>query len=182
MKHWRRNASKTLVEDRWIRLRADSCETTSGVLIDPFYVLEYAPWVSVFAVTDNTEVVFVRQYRHGLSIETLELPSGGVARSDANPVEAGLRELREETGYTSVTAIEIAKIAPNPATHTNYNHIIFAPGVRLSEIQSLDEGEDIEVELMPIQRVKEALATGTFVSAIQTAASYHGLIHLEAQT
>ena len=108
----------------------------------------------------------------------MELPSGGFETNESDSISAGKRELLEETGYTSETFAEIAKIAPNPASHTNYNHVIFASGAHRVAGQSLEDGEDIEVVLIPLARVAEELASGTFVAAIQTAAIYHGLIYL----
>ena len=51
LRPWRVTASRIVLADRWIRLRADSCVAPSGDVVDPFYVLEYADWVHVVALT-----------------------------------------------------------------------------------------------------------------------------------
>ena len=89
---WTVESSTHVFKDRWISVRADSCRTPDGVEIAPFYVLECADWVQVVALDDQDHVVLVEQYRHGLGIEALELPSGGVEPEDANPVEAARRD------------------------------------------------------------------------------------------
>lgn len=180
MKPWQVQTSTMLIEDRWMRLRADSCKTDKGTMIEPYYVLDYSPWVSVFAMTDDDDVILVRQYRHAIESITLELPSGGFERADLDAASAAKRELLEETGYSSARFFEIAKIAPNPASHTNFNHVIFTTGARQVAAQYLDDGEDIEIVLMPVQQVRDELASGTFVAAIQTAAICHGLLHVDA--
>ncbi|MCP4753522.1 MAG: hypothetical protein GY866_21745, partial [Proteobacteria bacterium] len=37
---WKTLKSRYIVDDEWLTLRADRCETAEGVIIDPFYVLE----------------------------------------------------------------------------------------------------------------------------------------------
>jgi hypothetical protein len=50
---WTTVASKTLVKDRWIDLRADQCLTPNGHEISPYYVLTYSDWINVVAITPD---------------------------------------------------------------------------------------------------------------------------------
>ena len=43
---WKINQTRYLVQDRWITLRADDCETHEGVSVAPYYLLEYPDWVN----------------------------------------------------------------------------------------------------------------------------------------
>jgi len=63
-----------------------------------FFVLGCADWCNIVALTDDNQVVMVRQFRYGRGEETLELPGGMVDPSDPSPLEAARRELLEETG------------------------------------------------------------------------------------
>ncbi|PWB82401.1 MAG: NUDIX hydrolase, partial [Methylocystaceae bacterium] len=45
LRPWEVRASRRLLHDRWISLRADHCVTQRGVVLDPYYVLEYPDWV-----------------------------------------------------------------------------------------------------------------------------------------
>ena len=96
---WTTEASRIVVEDRWITLRADTCRRADGRLIDPYYVREYGEWTSILALTADGRVVTVREYRHGAGISVPALPSGSVEAVDADPSAAAVRELVEETGY-----------------------------------------------------------------------------------
>jgi 8-oxo-dGTP pyrophosphatase MutT (NUDIX family) len=75
-------------------------------------------WVNIVALTPEGEVVLVRQFRFGIETLSLEVP-GGVIEAGEDPVAAGLRELREETGYVGERGRLIASIHPNPAIHPN---------------------------------------------------------------
>ena len=67
--------SKYVVKDKWITVRADTCQMPNGTIVEPYYVLEYPTWVNVVALTKNQEVILVKQYRHGLKQTVLERAS-----------------------------------------------------------------------------------------------------------
>jgi len=64
--------------------------------IEPYLHFMTQDYVTVIAI-NNARLALVRQFRIALDIETIELPSGllEVAQS---PLEAAIRELREEVG------------------------------------------------------------------------------------
>jgi len=61
---------------------------------------ENASAVAVIALTANNKVLIVDQFRPGPEKIMQELPGGGVEEGE-DILAAGMRELREETGYTS---------------------------------------------------------------------------------
>lgn len=178
LKPWRTTASQYLIEDEWICLRSDNCVTPSGSPVQPYYVLEYPPWVTIVPVTKAGELVLVRQYRHAMGEILLELPGGGFEAEDGTSIAAAERELAEETGYTGKDFREIAQFAPNPASHTNVSHIVIGLDLERTAPQDLDDSEEIDVELMPLDQVISELAKGSFLHATHVAALYHGLAHL----
>src|SRR5579862_2809688 len=66
----------------------------------PYFSLKCADYISIVALTDNDELVLVRQYRPAVEARTLELPSGHVDPGET-PLAAAERELTEETGYVA---------------------------------------------------------------------------------
>jgi ADP-ribose pyrophosphatase len=54
--------------------------------------------VSIIAVTDNNEIVMVKQFRTGPEEWLVEIPGGAVDPGES-PLDAAKRELREETGF-----------------------------------------------------------------------------------
>lgn len=166
---WRVAGTRLIHADRWIRLRADHCITPEGAVLDPYYVLEYADWVHVVAVTDDDRLVVNHQYRHGAGCVHLELPGGVMDAADAGPLEAAARELREETGFAAREFRSVVSLSPNSATHTNRIHIVLAEGAYADGAQSLDVGEEIAVELLPLAQIPALLGSGAFLQAAHVA-------------
>jgi 8-oxo-dGTP pyrophosphatase MutT (NUDIX family) len=160
---WRRTASRTLIRDRWIHLRADAWVTAGGVTLDPWYMHERPDWVHVVALTPDDRLVLVRQFRPGAGAAVLELPGGLMEAGESDPAGAALREFREETGLDAVQAYPVVALPTEPAHATNRVHFVLALGAAAApggSAQHLDEGEEIAVELHPVAAVLDGLASG----------------------
>ena len=94
-KRWTTLKSEYLVKRPWLTARRDMVQLPNGVINDEYYVLEYPDWVNVIAITADGQFVFVRQYRYGLGIDSVEL-CAGVAEPGETPEQALARECREE--------------------------------------------------------------------------------------
>jgi len=125
-----------------------------------FVVLDGSDWVNIIAVTTKQMLVMVKQYRFGTSKFELEIP-GGIIEKGESPIEAGLRELKEETGYTGTDPKYLGYVDPNPAFQTNKCHTILIQNCKKVDIQNLDPGEDIEVKIMSEQNVQNYIDKGT---------------------
>jgi ADP-ribose pyrophosphatase len=175
---WTTLSSKQIIKDKWFSLRADSCQTPDGGIVDPYYVLEYPDWVSVVPVTSDNEIILVKQYRHATGQSVLEIPGGGVDPKDSGPLEAVQRELFEETGYSSRAFVELCKLNPNPASHANTMHGFLALDAVLTAAQTLDANEQIEVIKLPIHEVKTMLLKNQFSQALHTAVLFYAMEYL----
>ena len=145
---WLVTESRISYEDRWLRVRTDTCETQEGHVIGPWHIIERGPWVNVLALTSDKEVVLVREYRHGVGQVLFGLPGGGVEARDESPLTAIQREPLEETGCGGGQFYEIGQSYPNAASQNNILYSFLALNVqKVREEQDLDEAENIEIVL-----------------------------------
>lgn len=160
MSEWNVKSSKYILKDKWISLRADTCTTPAGVLVDPYYVLEYPTWINILAITCNNEAVLIHQYRHGVRRRILELPGGAVDDRDQSIIHAVRRELLEETGYSVEQVTEVGSIYASPSNHTNKIYCYVGTGAKKIAAPILEDTEEIKVELMPLKDLLKAAYEG----------------------
>jgi 8-oxo-dGTP pyrophosphatase MutT (NUDIX family) len=167
-----------ILESKYMRprFRFDQVELPSGKTFEAV-ALEFRSWAAVMALTNNQEVVLIRQYRHGARVAVWEFP-GGVVDDGENPLDGARRELAEETGYTASTLIEVGRFYPNPALQTNLMYAYLAFDTEKTSVQHLDEAEDIEVHLVPLDELIAMTKRGEFLNGLQVAVLFHALAYM----
>jgi ADP-ribose pyrophosphatase len=114
-----------------------------GEVIDWYYV-DTTPSVMVVPITAEGNVILVKQYRHNLKRDTLELPAGVGGANEAIE-DAALRELEEETGHILAPGAKLQPLGPFyslPSETNKYVHFFLASPV----IQSGKANGDTEIE------------------------------------
>lgn len=172
---WKILSSEYLFNDLWFKVRRDKCETSGGKIIEPYYVYEFPTWVTAVPVTEDGRIVMVRQYRHALGEVCIEIPGGCVDDTDRDFETAVRRELLEETGYEFGSCEYLGKISANPSTNSNLMHMFLATNGRKVAGQSLDANEDIQVELMTVDQVKELLRENKIIQAMHVTCLMYAL-------
>lgn len=138
-----------------------------------FYIIDSVNWVNVIATTPDDRMVMIEQYRHGSNTVELEIPGGMMDAEDSSPVTAGLRELREETGYVGEKPQIIGQTFPNPAIMSNTCHTVLVENCRIEHAVEFDHAEDLITRLVPVAEVPQLVAAGRIQHALVVVALYH---------
>jgi ADP-ribose pyrophosphatase len=156
---WKRIHSKSIGSYRIFSIREDLYRLPRNRQEAPFYILESNDWVNVIAMTEVGKVVLIKQFRFGIERETLEIP-GGIVDTGFTSLEAGQKELLEETGYASEHWDYLGFVHPNPAFLNNRCHSFLAREVKRVADVNLEESEEIEVLQVPIVEIKGLIGKG----------------------
>jgi 8-oxo-dGTP pyrophosphatase MutT (NUDIX family) len=156
---WTLLKSRTIAQYEVLSLREDRYRFEPSGAEAPFVVCDSADWALVIPITPNGEVVFIRQYRHGVQQVVLEIP-GGMMDGKETPEATAARELREETGYVSEHLRHLGKLLPNPALNAASCHVVVAHGCRRDGGPRFDPLERIDVLLRPLSAVPEMIRNG----------------------
>lgn len=179
LKKWRILKSTMVFEHQWCKVRQDEIELPNGKIIDDYFLTIRPDVALVLPITNNQEIVLVRQYRHGACKILLELPAGTFDPEQESPQAAAIRELKEETGYSTEKITLLSILYDNPVKDTNKIHLFIAENVMKIGQQELDITEEINVVLIPLVTVIEKIATGEICVAGTVAAILLGLNFLK---
>lgn len=126
-------------------------------------VVEHNGAVGVVAVTENNEVVLVKQFRAGIRKVTLELPAGKLEIGE-DPLECGKRELQEETGFIAKSFNKLTQIATSPAILEEIIYIYLAQDLSLGNTNP-DEDEFVETIICSFDEAKQKIINNEIIDA-----------------
>ncbi len=149
-----------------LEMRKSSCDGREG----SFVALDAPKWVTVIPWYKGDDGIpyfkMVRQYRHGSEKVTIEFPAGTVDEGE-DVMEAGRRELLEETGCVPVTEmVLLGSISPNPAFMNNRVWFYFVENVKCIKDQHLDENEQVDILDIPVMEVLKEMGQGEYDNGI----------------
>lgn len=136
--------------------------------------------VIIFALTEQKEVIAVRQFRYGANDFVLEIPGGNL---DGKELEETVREeLLEETGYRPEEIIPLAGPAGPVWVDPASLQVPFLPclaiGCQKIAEPKPEETEIIEIILVPIQEWQEKVGRGEVPDSKTIAVTHLALYRL----
>jgi len=127
-------------------------------------VVDHPGGVAVLALDGENNVLAVSQYRYPFGRVTLEIPAGKLDRPGEDPSEAGLRELKEETGAVPGVYESLGRILPSPGCYGEVLHLYLARDLKMED-QHLDEDEFLNVERIPFEEMVRRCLAGEIEDA-----------------
>lgn len=159
---------QTVIYDgKIIRVRVDDARLPSGAIAKR-EVVDHPGGVCVAALTDQEELLFVRQFRYPYGEVIPEIPAGKLEPGE-DPLPAGKRELREETGATAAHYESLGQLYPSPGYCGEIIHMYMATGLSFGEM-SPDEDEFLEVERVALDKAVDMVLSGDIKDAKTQAA------------
>jgi len=173
-KPWEILKKEKLLETRIFDIEKRRCRSRVQEQEADFFVLDSETWVNIAAVTEDENIILIRQYRAGTDDVALEIP-GGICEKGEDPADAGLRELKEETGFTAQSSRVLGYVRPNPAFMNNRCYTVLATGCRKTADTDFDEDEEIETIEVPLKDFPEIIRKGEIDHSLVWSAYVHML-------
>ncbi|KAF0095190.1 MAG: NUDIX hydrolase [Puniceicoccaceae bacterium 5H] len=130
-----------------------------------FFVFDMPDWVVALPVTKDRKVLLVQQFRFGMNALTWEFPAGLIDPGE-QPVEAAVRELKEETGYEGPGARQIGEGWPNPALQNNRCHFVLVEQAEKTGPAAWEQYEELAVVALPLDELWQWFQQGKIRHAL----------------
>lgn len=150
--------SKSIYDGKVLHVFCDTVSLPDGNLSKREYA-KHKGAVAVVPLTDEGEVICVRQYRYAHRKVLLEIPAGKLDTYDEDFIAAATRELREETGATCERLEFIGDLISTPALIDEVIHMYLARGLQFGETDP-DEDEFLDVVRIPLDTLVKMVMNG----------------------
>lgn len=169
---WEREGSEVVADCRVFRVLRDQFRRASDGKTGEFFVIDSPDWVNVIAITGDSEVVMIEQFRQGTAELNIELP-GGIVDDNETAEQAARRELLEETGYTSDDWTFLGASRPNPAIQSNTMSYFLARNCAKTADAAFDPDESIVTRLVRVHEAEEMIRRGIVTHSLVIAAFHY---------
>ena len=139
-----------------INLRRDKVTVQGGTSYRE--IVEHNGGAVMAALTEDKTLVMVRQYRKPADKVMLEVPAGKIDPGEM-PLEAAVRELKEETGYTASKVEFLTEFYPSVGYSEERLYLYLCTGLTPGET-CFDENEAIEIEEIDLDRLFKMAMSG----------------------
>jgi ADP-ribose pyrophosphatase len=163
LRNWAVLESRTLLSaEPFFSVRAERVALPDGREVADYYQIDLAPFVCIFAETEDGRILVIRQYKHGARRVSLTFPGGAIEAGEA-AYDAARRELREETGYEAGRWVSLGEYANNANQGCGRAHLFIAKECRQVCQPESGDLEEMQVMAMHLEDIMAAAKRGEFV-------------------
>jgi ADP-ribose pyrophosphatase len=148
---------ETIFEGKVVRLYLDKVLLPNGKEAEREVVLHWGA-VGMVALDDEDKVYLVRQYRHPVEGDLIEIPAGKLDPGE-DPLDCARRELMEEVGYAAEEWTELASFYTSPGFSNEMLHLFLARGLK-EGVADPEEDEFLEIMHLPLREAMAMVARG----------------------
>jgi len=150
-------AGSQVYRGHFLDVRRDRVRLPGGATAHREYIVHPGA-VMIIPLLDDGRLVVERQFRYPVGQVMVEFPAGKLDAGEPT-LDCGVRELREETGYTAREWAYGGVIHNAIAYSTEGIHLWFARGLQAGE-RRLDEGEFLDVLALHPDELEDLLLQG----------------------
>ncbi len=134
-------------------------------------VCEHVGGVGILPIDAQGNVVLVREFRYPYGEVIYEIPAGKMDHGPEDAEACGLRELREETGFTAGRMVPLGEIYPSPGFLTEVVYLYAALDLVPGPSQP-DEDEFVEHVTMPFAELEKRIMDNEIKDGKTVVAAY----------
>ena len=143
-------------------------------------VIHHHGGVGVLAIKED-KVLLVKQYRYAIQKTSLEIPAGKLEQGE-DPYTCGLRELEEESGYTSEKLYPICEMYSTPGFCNEKIYLYYSNDlIKVENPKAMDEDEEIETLWFSFDEIQKMLENGEIDDAKTIIALQYALLNKRKQ-
>lgn len=165
---WKKLSSRTIYDNDWMQVREDHVINPGGGENQYGYVHFKNCAVAIIPLDDHDNTWLVGQERYTLGAYSWELPMGGAPLEEV-PLDAAMRELKEETGLTADKWTEIMRLHTSNSITDEFGVVFLAEDLTVGKPQ-FEETEVLEIRKLPLVEAVEMAESGAITDAISIAA------------
>lgn len=154
-----------------MKVRKDVVELPDGKTQYDYFLWEMPNVVAVVPITEDGQVVMIREYKHGVGEVMLKYSAGFIDAAE-EPDVAAARELKEETGYEAQRWSTLLVVASDPAKSLGRTHLFLAEGAQKVAEQQLEATEQVEVVLLTPAETLQKIERGEIWETASIAATF----------
>ena len=167
-------SSQQRYEARIFTVSKDMIEDSQGRQF-PYDIVHHHGGVGILAKRGD-DILLVKQYRPAVDQFLIEIPAGKLEFQE-DPYTAGLRELEEETSYTTSSLEKICCMYSTPGFCNEMLHIYQTSDlIPVEHPKAMDEDEEIELLWINVQQAYAMIQQGEIIDAKTIIAIQHALL------